>query len=140
LPDVRLQINKELVVSKTRGEVVKNMRTATVFLRDRVKEKLNRGQPTRTLKSGHIIGLDPSLPGEPPKKITGQLQRSISTAVVLRAGEVVGQVGSSLKKAAALEFGNSKGTLKPRPYLRPALAENGVVITKIIAQGINGLR
>ena len=135
----RLRLNKRLFRRKTLEEVKKNMLVATVFVRDRVKEKLNRGQPTRITPGGTIIGLDPSLPGEPPKKITSQLQNSIRQRVESTKNSVVGLIGSDLKKAAALEFGNRKGTLKPRPYLRPTLMEQRRKILRILAKGLAGV-
>lgn len=135
----RLKLNRKNVVNKTREQVIKNMQTATVFVRDEVKKKLNRGQPTRITPSGGIIGLDPSLPGEPPKKITGQLQNSITTQVVVEGNTVHGLVGSTLEKAAPLEFGNKDGTLKPRPYLRPTIMENRDKINQILAGGTSVL-
>ena len=135
----RLRLNKRLFRRKTLEEVKKNMLVATVFVRDRVKEKLNRGQPTRTTPGGSIIGLDPSLPGEPPKKITSQLQNSIRQRVVSTVNSVTGLIGTDLKKAAALELGNKEGTLKPRPYLRPTLMEQRRKILRILAKGLAGV-
>ena len=137
--NVRLRLNKRLFRRKTLEAVTKNMRVATVFVRDRVKEKLNRGQPTRTTPGGSIIGLDPSLPGEPPKKITSQLQNSIRQKVVRTTNSVVGLIGSDLKKAAPLELGDRKGTLKPRPYFRPTLMEQRQKILRILAKGLAGV-
>ena len=137
--NVRLRLNKRLFRRKTFEEVAKNMQVATVFVRDRVKEKLNRGQPTRITAGGTIIGLDPSLPGEPPKKITSQLQNSIRQRVVSTVNSVTGLIGSDLKKAAALELGNREGTLKPRPYLRPTLMEQRRKILRILAKGLAGV-
>jgi len=135
----RLRLNKRLFRRKTLEEVKKNMLVATVFVRDRVKEKLNRGQPTRITPGGTIIGLDPSLPGEPPKKITSQLQNSIRQRVVSTVNSVIGLIGTDLKKGAALEFGNRSGTLKPRPYLRPTLMEQRRKILRILAKGLAGV-
>ena len=136
---IRLRLNKRLFRRKTFEEVKKNMRVATVFVRDRVKEKLNRGQPTRTTPGGSIIGLDPSLPGEPPKKITSQLQNSIRQRVVSTVSSVTGLIGTDLKKGAALELGNRSGTLKPRPFLRPTLMEQRRKILRILAKGLAGV-
>ncbi len=135
----RLRLNKRLFRRKTFEAVKKNMSVATVFVRDRVKEKLNRGQPTRTTPGGSIIGLDPSLPGEPPKKITSQLQNSIRQRVVSTSTTVTGLIGTDLKKAAALELGNRKGTLKPRPYFRPTLMEQRGKILRILSKGLAGV-
>lgn len=137
--NVRLRLNKRLFRRKTLEEVTKNMRVATVFVRDKVKVKLNRGQPTRITPGGTIIGLDPSLPGEPPKKITSQLQNSIRQKVVKTTRSVVGLIGTDLEKGAALELGNRSGTLKPRPYLRPTLMEQRRKILRILAKGIAGV-
>ena len=133
---VVIRFDKRKFLRLTAAELKANMAVATVFVRDRVKEKLNRGQPTRTTPGGTIIGLDPSKPGEPPKKVTSQLQNSIRQKVVTRPGEVIGLIGTDLKKAAALEFGNRSGTLKPRPYFRPVLSEQRGRIARIIAKGL----
>lgn len=133
----RTRLNKRKVARLTREQLLKNMLVATVVLRDAVKVKMNRGQPTRTTPGGAIIGLDPSQPDEPPKKVTGQLQNSVRNAVVTTRTEVVGLVGTDLKKAAALEFGNRKGTLKPRPAFRPALREQRARLLNILARGVS---
>ena len=36
----------------------------------------------------------------------------------------------------ALEYGNPKGNLEPRPFLRPALYSNRKQIVKILARGL----
>ena len=117
--------------------LVNNMEVATIFVRDEVKKKLNRGQPTSVLRSGSIIGLDPSKPGEPPKKITAQLQNSIRTKVIRRKNAIIGLIGTNLKKGKWLEFGTSQ--MKPRPYLRPTLSENRKKIGRVIARGRKAL-
>ena len=133
----RVDINPRKFRRRLVSELVKNMRATTVFVRDEVKKKLNRSQPTRTLRSGSIIGLDPSRPGEPPKKITSQLQNSITTQVITTSREIIGKVGTPLKKGFWLEFGTSK--MKERPYLRPTIAENKRKIGKGIAKGVRAL-
>lgn len=115
----------------------KNMAVTTIFVRDKVKRKLNRGQPTRTFRSGSIIGLDPSRPGEPPKKITGQLQNSIRTKVIRSKRAIIGLVGTNLKKGRWLEFGTSK--MKPRPFLRSTVSENRRKIGRVVAHGLKGI-
>ena len=134
---VRLNLHPKRLMLRVGNRLEKNMEVATVFVRDEVKKKLNRGQPTRTLRSGSVIGLDPSSPGEPPKKITAQLQNSIRTKVIRRKRAIIGLVGTNLKKGRWLEFGTSK--MKPRPYLRPTLSEKRRKIGRVIALGIKGL-
>ena len=130
---VRLNIKPEKVIAKAGELLEKNMRIATIWLRDRVKVKLNVGQPVRITKSGAIIGLDPSRPGEPPHKITGQLQNSIGQRVDRTATGIVGVVGTSLKKGRWLELGTSK--MAARPYLRVTLVENRRRILGILTKG-----
>ncbi len=137
LKGIRLVLQPKRLMARVGSRLEKNMDVATVFVRDEVKKKLNRGQPTRTLRSGSVIGLDPSTPGEPPKKITAQLQNAIRTKVVRRKNTIIGLVGTDLKKAKWLEFGTSK--MKPRPFLRPTLSENRRKIGRVVAQGVKGL-
>lgn len=132
---IRLRFRQRDAVRQVRQTVRTNMLAAAVFYRDRVKEKLNVGQPVRTLPGGGIVGLNPSDPGEPPRKITGQLQASIFADVREGPNEIIGVVGSPLVKAAPLEFGTRDGRLKPRPFFRPALIENQRRIIRIIARG-----
>jgi len=134
---VRIKIHPLRLLKKSGDQLVKNMAVATIFVRDKVKTKLNRGQPTRTFQSGSIIGLDPSSPGEPPKKITAQLQNSIRTKVIRGKDRIIGLVGTNLKKGRWLEFGTSK--MKPRPYLRPTLSENKRKIGRIVARGLRAV-
>lgn len=134
---VTLKLSPEHVIGKTGDVLEQNMHVAVVWVRDRIKEKLNRGQRRKILKSGHIIGLDPSAPGEPPKKITAQLQNSIAGDVRRTRNSIVGRVGSPLKKAKHLEFGTSK--MAARPFLRPTIAENKVKIARIMVLGRAGI-
>lgn len=124
-------------MARVGDELERNMKVAVIFVRDEVKKKLNRGQPTRTLRSGSIIGLDPSSPGEPPKKITAQLMNSIRTKVIRTTRRITGLVGTNLKKGKWLEYGTSK--MKPRPYLRPTITENRRKIGRIIARGLKAV-
>lgn len=136
MASVRLRFRSRKVQQLVRAQVQANMLKAVVELTNIVKLKLNRSQPRRTLPSGRIVGLDPSLPGEPPRKITGQLQRSITGRVAFDvAGNIVGIVGSDLVKAAPLEFGTRDGKVKARPFLRPSLLENRTKLARIIATG-----
>ncbi|NIU01086.1 MAG: hypothetical protein GWN01_09225 [Nitrosopumilaceae archaeon] len=121
----------------TKRTTIANMTIATVFARDQVKLKLNRGQPTKTFDSGRIIGLDPSKPGEPPKKVTGQLQRSIIQRVVVKSKNVFGLIGSTVDKAKFLEFGTTR--MAARPFLRPTLQEERPKLRRILARGFRGV-
>lgn len=110
-----------------------NMRAATVYVKGQVQRKINRGNST---------GDDPSLPGEPPKKVTGRLFQSITTDVFRSSTAVIGRVGTNVEYAARLEFG-FVGTDKAgrnvsqaaRPYLRPALRESYTAVGKLLSRG-----
>jgi hypothetical protein len=70
-----------------------------------------------------------SLPGEPPRTVTGTLAAGISHEP-LRGG-LAQRVGTPEKYGFWLEFGTKQG-LEPRPWLRPGLRNNGERLGKII--------
>lgn len=83
-----------------------------------------------------------SLPGEPPAVDTGTLRASIMSSVALDGVNVVGKVGPDVEVIAQrvpvgtdveyglyLELGTNK--MKPRPYLRPALARTQRRVNRI---------
>lgn len=115
------------------------MNRAVQVVRNQVVHHLNRSQPTRTTASGRVIGLAPSKPGEPPKRVTSRLIQSITTAVRREGARIVGSVGSNLKYARRLELGftgTDRGGRKvnqaPRPFLRRSLAEKRKEILRIL--------
>jgi phage gpG-like protein len=61
-----------------------------------------------------------SAPGEPPKSDTGNLVKNININTEQKGGMILGVVSINTPYAAALEFGNKKGTLLARPYMKPA--------------------
>jgi len=67
-----------------------------------------------------------SRPGKPPNTDLGDLVRSIQWKYNKSKNE--GIVGSNLKKAAWLELGTK--TIKPRPFLGPAVKKNKKKIPK----------
>lgn len=62
-----------------------------------------------------------SRPGEPPRKRTGTLQKSIAHQIEVAPNQIIAKVGSKVPYARHLELGTSR--MAPRPYLRPSLAE-----------------
>ena len=60
-------------------------------------------------------GKNPSLPGEPPKKVTANLHDNIAYQV--QGSSVFVGVREVVKYALGLEYGTSK--MAPRPWLRP---------------------
>ena len=121
--------DKELI-SRANKNLAQGMRGAVQLARDATVRKLNRGQPTRTTPSGRLIGLDPSKPGEPPKKVTTRLQGSIEWEVVREEGDWVGRWGTNVVYGRRQELGffgrdaiGRNVRHFPRPYLRPVLNE-----------------
>lgn len=75
------------------------------------KELVSRpNPPVRGPRGGKARGINPSLPGEPPKKVFGHLRSGIAFEVVLVPGFLVLRFGifrgsTASAYAAALEFG-----------------------------------
>jgi len=76
-------------------------------------------------------GSDPSKPGEPPRKQTGHLRRSVAWE---RAG-LVARVGTNVRYGRWLELGTRK--MAARPWLRRALAECQAQIQAILSKPMN---
>jgi HK97 gp10 family phage protein len=88
--------------------------------------------PGTRLRKGKakVYGAVRSQPGEPPRKQTGQLRRSIATEVL----GLIGRVGTNLKYGKHLELGTRH--MAARPWLRRALAESRAKITAILSRPI----
>ena len=114
--------------------VERGTRKAVAFVVSDIRKALNRSQPTRSTASGVRVGLDPSRPGEPPKKVIGELQNSVQGRVVRTQSAITGFVGSPLVKARRLELG-FVGTVRI-----PAHTRLGGKIGKRAAGGRTGFR
>ncbi len=115
-------------------ELGRRVEKAAIHLVNSIRQKLNRSQPYTISKSGsgkHYHGQDPSLPGEPPKKIRGDLQRSI--AYEMGPDRLSAKVGTNLDYGAYLELGTSR--MAPRPFLRSTLLEEQGTIDRILSGG-----
>ena len=117
------------IKAKLEAHVTRGMTRVAITITNDIKESINRG---------NITGLNPSLPGEPPKKVTGQLQNAIGFEVGMKGGDVIAKVGvlaGSIANnyAAGLEFGTSK--IAERPFIRPAIFNNSSKIIEIIRRG-----
>ena len=115
---------------KTKVESTIRMQQAVLFVQGQTKQILNRSQPLKRLPSGIRVGLDPSKPGEPPKRVEGSLLRSITTQVEVTAQRIIGRVGTNIEYARFLELGTSR--IRQRPYLRPALRKSQPALKKIL--------
>lgn len=112
-----------------------NLEKAANHLVNKVKEKVNEAEPYQIYRGKQGIwyhGLDPSTMNKPPKKIRGDLQRSITYEMVdNRTGA---KVGSNLDYARYLELGTLK--MEPRPFLRSTLDEQRAELNRIMGEGI----
>ena len=135
MADSRDSWHADRVWGKAVAAVSRNLDVAGLFLRDQVKRDINRGNPR---------GTGPSAPGEPPKKVSGELFRSIVASPVEPRGRtmLVKRIGSGMVYARRLELGfvgtDKKGrriNQAPRPFLRPAILRNKVTIGIIVATG-----
>jgi hypothetical protein len=122
--------NQEAIVEAALKEEERRMALAVQVVIGNTKRLLNRGNPK---------GNNPSLPGEPPKKVSARLFNSIAGRVTRVALQVVGVIGTDVKYARRLEKGfvgkDSAGRTidqKPRPFLAPGLAMSMTKVKKIL--------
>jgi hypothetical protein len=119
-------------VNMVDAELARRFAKAGVFFTSKLRGFLNRSQPYHRTPSGGTVGLDPSLPGEYPKKLTGQLQRSITWTVTKKP--LVLTVGSNLKgHPKYLQLGTT--LMKPRPWLTLGFDGTKDQMGRIIAGG-----
>jgi hypothetical protein len=126
--------NAEQVRTRARALVSRNLDVAGLFLRDEIKRDINRG---------NIRGTDPSAPGEPPKKVSGELFRSVvAHPVEARGTMLVKRVGAGKVYARRLELGfvgtdkaGRRVSQAARPFVRPAIRRNRRVLGILVATG-----
>lgn len=134
-----LEWNAGRVQQAAADKAESGMLKATTYVesvaRDLVRQKSN------------IHGDNPSLPGEPPARVSGQLGAHITHQVERDATTVRGYVGIAKGSipddyARRLELGfvgtDSRGRTydqAPRPFLRPALLRSRDKIVELIAKG-----
>lgn len=109
--------------------LARNIETACIYLKDKIKENLNTDQPYK-IYYGNVgvwyAGLDPSSPGDFPKKVRGDLQKSIAHEME----GLEGRVGTNLEIANHLEFGTT--TMAARPFLRATADQEQAKIAQIL--------
>jgi hypothetical protein len=98
----------------TEKELVRNFTKAGVYFVSKVRGYLNTDQPYTRSPGGKHRGLDPSRPGGYPKKLSGQLQRSVTWKV--DAGKKVLTVGSNLEGYPSFLITGTR-FMAPRPWL-----------------------
>jgi len=136
---VKITINDKAAMEKLGDVLERKMTGAAMFIEGDVVRRISRGQATRRLKSGRLIGLDPSQEGESPKVLYGRLKQSITHKVIRKKFIIRAQIGTNVKYARRLELGylglDKIGRLisqGPRPFLRPGLMENKSKIARLI--------
>lgn len=120
---VTMEWNGDRVVLEAMHQMSINADRVGMMLHGAVVRSLSKGQPVKRVGK-RLVGLDPSKPGEPPRKLHGLLANSIDYRKKVDKSRVELFIGANTKYARALEFGNPKSRLKARPYLRPAIAKN----------------
>jgi len=129
------------IMAETKEQATVALQAAGFHLQTAIVEKLS-GRRT-----GHIYPVpgtrtatyQASAPGEPPAVMLGNLRNFINVSAVEESGDELSvAVGPDIQRvpyAARLEFGGRDsrgGYIAPRPYLRPAFAEQEQNIENII--------
>jgi hypothetical protein len=133
--------NAGKVMEAYRRQVGAGVDKATAFLATTAKYKVGQVGARHMADRSAV----PSSVGEPPHKVTGNLQRNIASDRAQDLGDrIVGHFGvrGNVAYARRLERGfvgvDSRGRnihQGPRPFLRPALLENRDKILRIISSG-----
>ena len=125
---------KELMI-----EAMKKMETNAervgMMLDGAVVRSISKGQPVKRV-GNRLVGLNPSDADNPPHVLHGLLRNSIKHRTEIKRGSIDIYVGANTPYARALEYGNPKGHLRARPYLRPALAKNKEKALKRLVRGV----
>lgn len=122
------------VQQRVRGDVGRRLDMAGRALRDFARVKVGRTQPVRIAQTAKRsrTGLDPSEPGEYPKKVTAHLRRNIQSQFDRMKLEA--RVGTNVLYGKYLELGTKRG-LRRRPWLSRALREAQGIIRSILSGG-----
>ena len=114
---------KKRIVENPEKELLHLVQRSTSLVKETVLDSLRSGGTGITYqKYNPRRQHTASAQGEPPASDTGFLVGSISSNVKKRGTSVVGQIIASASYAPHLEFGTS--TIRPRPFMQPALESN----------------
>lgn len=92
------------------------------------------GQIKVTLDTENRDGRNPSKPGDPPHRVSGTLQKSVTKVVESHPGEITGMVGTNVEYAKELEFGTP--TKAARPWLRDGIRDNATRMNKVFTRTV----
>lgn len=117
-------------IGKTEAELRQNLAKVGIHATNKIKEKISTGQLYHRYgqKAVYYRGEDPSLPGQAPKLITGQLRASVTWEVTK---DLTLRIGSNMPYALALELGTVN--MAARPYIRSTIIEEQDRIKEILA-------
>lgn len=120
------KVEKEIKAKVNRG-----LRAGAAYLSGKVKETISRAAPRKRVvskKTGAIYyrATTRAVPGAPPRKLSGQLRRSIAYEV--NDAEGTARIGTNMKYARRHEKGNHS-------FLVPTLQKHASTIAALIAQG-----
>lgn len=97
--------NADRILREVKAKARLGLKAATIFLSARVKEILSVPAPRKLVKPRFGVpyyrATSPASPGAPPRKLSGELRRSI--AWEMRQNDTVGRVGTNLVYARRLE-------------------------------------
>ena len=132
---VRIKWRGRRYKQQLRARAETAMKRAGVYLNGETRKAISRSQPY-VIKNGRYRGLAPSAPGEPPKRLSGTLFKSINDRVIATAKDVRARIGAFTPYSRALELGAPKRGLAPRPYLSSTLSKFGKSALAIFAKGL----
>lgn len=119
---------------------LKRLRNAANIARDVAAALYSAGQDIeieaeRSITEGSISGKGhiPSLPGQPPNRDTGELDRNIETTIQSQSPPTI-HVTSNAPHSADLEYGTSK--MAERPFMRPATEKNRKKVGQKVAAAV----
>ena len=120
--------NSAAVASSIMSQAQKALQAATIYVSGRVKEEISVPAPRRLVQSNppYYVATVKATPGAPPRKLSGQLRRSI--AWEMRNGGNTGRVGTNIIYGRNLERQN-------HPYLSTAISKNKDAIVRILRRG-----
>jgi hypothetical protein len=125
-----MQWDGDRFLGRTRAELEKGFVRAGVYFVSQTRGYLNVDQPyKRSKKTGRHRGLAPSAPGEFPRKLSGQLMRSITWS--FDPSKLVLTCGSNLAGYPKfLQFGTAR--MRPRPWLTLAFEKEKNTLARLI--------
>ena len=121
---------------KIRLSLQQRVDMAARVVRDHARELVSRDQPVKIYAKAagrSRKGLEPSRPGEPPKKVTGHLRMNIQKEV--STDGMSARIGTNVPYGKMLELGTSRN-LAPRPWLKRAITDTAAEVRRRFNVGV----